>query len=1026
MLERTLLLVESEAMAPESSLTHLHVVVGVASSEEDPRIFFDPAGGSPWIHIAGAPPIHQKAYAIDLTDFLEAHFPSSDVVIGVQGLSWPQDGEPQALVAGQVLRPAGLTGLLRITMSSEGLEKVPKASCVPTGPELCDDLDNDCDGETDENVMVEEVCDGLDNDCDGETDESGDSLCDDGIACTLDACAPAQTACDPDALGEDGRACCTNTAGEEEHAQCEASDSDPCTVDTCEPGFGCRSIIDTVLCPGCETSATCASDNPCTVVACQKCSPGDDCPPGFPGRCESVNLAAAPCDDGDPCSLGDVCSEGQCVSGSEKACDDLGECGVGSCDPETGSCVYAADPTKCDDGVACTEDLCDVASGQCSNPLEVCECKEDEQCPDDGNPCTTSTCTEDKVCVVQKKASGIDCEVDGQPCWSQAVCDGLGSCVAESFKAAGTPCDDGDSCTDGDFCSGQGACTGLPPEEICDGLDNDCDGLTDEGIETIGEPCDGADEDLCIGGVLGCTPDGLIVCQGDDQNSQYEALCDGKDEDCDGKIDETFKDQGLGQSCTSGSSEVGADCEILACDPEDPKKMICLPISELDAGSDAGSSASEQPEVCNGIDDNCNGEIDEPDLMVDPEIGVGCGTGACADGTMMCDASGTPVCDTAYLASTEVCNGIDDDCDGTTDEEGACGATLQCDVVESPPEPGAPKSDDGEPEELLLDMTTNGSGSVWTGVLLLPQGSVIEPQYELRRYTPGTVNTAPKNPTTIPVGFEPTKIKYDYSFASHVLVNYSEPDNAVWLYDTMMDAEIWMPFGPSLDVESSPVPIQYSPPNEDFLVVSNSGVDGASADLGQYTQPYWWELEDWTEWVLWKSGEVISAAWTGNRLLALAQGNLLSCLPSWHSEQLPSQPACPKYQLPKAGLNTIVMDPAQHGQLGQQLLVASLGTTPMNIFRFDLSPMNSDQTWLLLSPPQSEEVLISLDVYEGILWALMESGVVKVLKLNSGELIAEYALPLDSVPKKIVAGAEGAFVLRHPPNQLIYLNLVCQ
>ena len=35
---------------------------------------------------------------------------------------------------------------------------------------------------------------------------------------------------------------------------------------------------------------------------------------------------------------------------------------------------------------------------------------------------------------------------------------------------------------------------------------------------------------------------------------------------------------------------------------------------------------------------------------------------------MMCDASGTPVCDTAYLASTEVCNGIDDDCDGVIDD----------------------------------------------------------------------------------------------------------------------------------------------------------------------------------------------------------------------------------------------------------------------------------------------------------------------------------------------------------------------
>lgn len=85
------------------------------------------------------------------------------------------------------------------------------------------------------------------------------------------------------------------------------------------------------------------------------------------------------------------------------------------------------------------------------------------------------------------------------------------------------------------------------------------------------------------------------------------------------------------------------------------------------------------PEVCNGIDDNCDGEIDEgvTDLRFRDEDGDGFGAG---DGESVCGEIGGYVaeggdCDdydvTANPAAMEVCNAVDDDCDGTIDE--GCG-----------------------------------------------------------------------------------------------------------------------------------------------------------------------------------------------------------------------------------------------------------------------------------------------------------------------------------------------------------------
>ena len=96
-------------------------------------------------------------------------------------------------------------------------------------------------------------------------------------------------------------------------------------------------------------------------------------------------------------------------------------------------------------------------------------------------------------------------------------------------------------------------------------------------------------------------------------------------------------------------------------------------------GADVHPGASE---ACNEVDDDCDGETDE-DFS---DLGDGCtvGTGACeASGTMVCaaDGSGTECDATEGSPSSEACNGIDDDCDGETDEDPAASNACMADEV---------------------------------------------------------------------------------------------------------------------------------------------------------------------------------------------------------------------------------------------------------------------------------------------------------------------------------------------------------
>ncbi|MCB9537575.1 MAG: hypothetical protein H6704_15095 [Myxococcales bacterium] len=158
--------------------------------------------------------------------------------------------------------------------------------------------------------------------------------------------------------------------------------------------------------------------------------------------------------------------------------------------------------------------------------------------------------------------------------------------------------------------------------ERCNGEDDDCDGTIDEGFD-IGRACLDRSADGCARtGTLQCVSPARSACVPDPDPREQ---CNGRDDDCDGAYDEGFA---LGEAC-----EVGVGVCVRA------GVTICLGPDEVACGAVPGPPEGE---VCNGLDDDCDGVADE-ELGPAEGIGAPCtvGVGACTrEGTTICPAGG--------------------------------------------------------------------------------------------------------------------------------------------------------------------------------------------------------------------------------------------------------------------------------------------------------------------------------------------------------------------------------------------------
>ena len=217
------------------------------------------------------------------------------------------------------------------------------------------------------------------------------------------------------------------------------------------------------------------------------------------------------------------------------------------------------------------------------------------------------------------------------------------------------------------------------PDEICDWVDNDCDGATDEGLE---KPCFtscGIGVIFCVGGVYHeCTA-----------ATAEPETCNGIDDDCDGSTDEDLdcgcppEIIGALVPCKASPLKCGDGYKECTCIDEDCSATgytDCAALCHYIGPEPCEPLAGEiSPEVCNGFDDDCDGLTDEG-LLVSCYSGPPQteGVGICVGGSMSCMGGewGSMVgggflagyCAGEVTPKPEVCNGSDDNCDGDAED----------------------------------------------------------------------------------------------------------------------------------------------------------------------------------------------------------------------------------------------------------------------------------------------------------------------------------------------------------------------
>jgi len=256
------------------------------------------------------------------------------------------------------------------------------------------------------------------------------------------------------------------------------------------------------------------------------------------------------------------------------------------------SCIAHED---CPDGYTCRAfDFGEGLTGQCQPKIEQCVCNE----------------------IGKRTVWTVDCAVENE----------FGACLGTN------------KCPP----AGSATCTAeVPLEDVCNGLDDNCDGEIDNS-SIIGEECGDSNKGVCKLGKMACV-EGEEFCEGAILPS--DETCDGLDNDCDWAVDEEYPEHL--EPCGNETGECKAGKSLCQ-----NGSIVCVdPVGPTD-------------EVCDGKDNDCDGETDN-DVPGQGEI-CGSDVGECNQGETSCKG-GKMVCEGETTPGEEVCNGKDDDCDGNVD-----------------------------------------------------------------------------------------------------------------------------------------------------------------------------------------------------------------------------------------------------------------------------------------------------------------------------------------------------------------------
>ncbi len=485
------------------------------------------------------------------------------------------------------------------------------ADCLPLDPlsfpgskEICDGKDNDCDQAADEDFT--------DTDLDGtadclETDKDGDGIPDAIDNCPLLPNAD-QADFDKDKLGD---ACDSDGDGDgipDELDNCLGL-FNPLQADLDSDGFGDACDLDD------DADGHGDADDNCPV------------------------LANAGQEDLDQDAMGDSCDD-----------DDDGD-GVGDL---LDNCPYTVNPDQADTDKDSVGDSCEQdkdgdkvpdAADNCPlipNPDQK-DCDDDgvgAACDDDDDADGVAENVDNCLCLANPKQEDLDQDGIGDACDADrdgdGVPNGLDNC-ADLFNAGQADLDKdglGDACDGDDDGDGHG-----------DGGDN-CPLLanpaqTDLDKDGLGDACDEDDDGDTDPDSTDCAPlDSSVHHAGDE-------ACNGLDDDCDTLIDEGFADLDLDglKDCVDSDDDGDNDPDIADCAPANPLVHHGM------------------AEVCNAVDDDCNGLVDDGFPVVE------CGLGACKHKVASCKDGKPQFCNPFEGAAVESCDGKDNDCDGSADED---------------------------------------------------------------------------------------------------------------------------------------------------------------------------------------------------------------------------------------------------------------------------------------------------------------------------------------------------------------------